>query len=221
MSSLPDMRLIGTRYALLGRRFRQRAGQHRAEPQVARNILITLGGADRENATLSIIESLPDTLLNQTTVRVVVGPANTHRQVLRDFCAASTSRIELVSDTPDMPELMAWADLAIVAAGTSSWEIAFMGVPSILLTIADNQELIAEDLHNRNATIYLGPIGKLDRHKLVTVVEQLRYDRERRRQMSHTARRLVDGQGVVRVTAALTDNFTANQVTLNTAVAAP
>ena len=215
----PALRLIGTRYALLGRGFRRRAGQRRAEPHVARKILITMGGADRENATLNILEALPDALLDQTTVRVILGPANTHRQALQNFCTARNTGIELVSGNQDMPALMDWADLTITTAGTTSWEIAFMGVPSISLITADNQELIARDLHNRNATIYLGPVGQLDRQKLVTAVEQLRHDREHRRQLSRTARHLVDGEGVVRITAAFTDNFGINQATLEAGVA--
>lgn len=36
-----------------------------------------------------------------------------------------------------MPELMAWADLSIAAGGSTNWELAFMGLPSLVITIAD------------------------------------------------------------------------------------
>ena len=45
-----------------------------------------------------------------------------------------------------MPELMAWADVGVSAGGLTSWELAFMGLPGIVIVTAANQTGVAAAL---------------------------------------------------------------------------
>ena len=54
--------------------------------------------------------------------------------------------MRLVVNAPNMAELMAWADVAISAAGSTAWELACMGLPAALIVVAENQTGIAAAL---------------------------------------------------------------------------
>ncbi len=200
----PATRLIGTQYVLLGRDFRQRAVRNRVQPPVARKVLVTLGGADPENVTLRVVDALRGSLWDAARVLIVAGPANARRQALADAFRADAGRIDLAPEDATMPELMDWANLAIAAAGTTCWELAFMEIPSILLATVGNQEGIGEDLQRRAAAVYIGHRDRFDWDLLGPLAAELAADQPRRQSISATARRLVDGEGVARVTSALT-----------------
>lgn len=121
-----------------------------------KHILITMGGADPQNATLKVIEALNGAGLQDVHVKALVGAANPHRELLAASAAACPSRCELLTDVEDMPALMQWADLAITAAGSTCWELMCMGVPMLVMVLAENQERIAEQLQREKCAVNLG-----------------------------------------------------------------
>jgi RimJ/RimL family protein N-acetyltransferase len=98
-----------------------------------------------------------------------------------------------------MPELMAWADMAVTAGGITSWEIAFLGLPNLTLVLANNQGLVAEGLDQSGAAIKLGWYLKIGKEWIAGALKDLAFDSARRRKMAQTGQELVDGQGVQRV----------------------
>jgi len=104
-----------------------------------------------------------------------------------------------------MSELMRWADLAISAAGGTCWELAAMGVPMILVPIADNQIPVADVLERKRAAVNLGPAWKLSAERIAEAMSTLRIDTERRKGLLENARGLVDGKGAHRVVTAMMD----------------
>jgi spore coat polysaccharide biosynthesis predicted glycosyltransferase SpsG len=98
-----------------------------------------------------------------------------------------------------MPELMAWADIAIAAGGSTNWELAFMGLPSIVITIADNQQAIAAELDRQGVIINLGWHQDVTIEQIVLVLRELIGDRHKREDMSQKGCKLVDGNGASRV----------------------
>jgi len=72
-----------------------------------------------------------------------------------------------------MPELMAWADLALAAGGSTNWELAFMGLPRVIITVAENQSAIAQLLGKMGVTISLGWHQKLTVNQLTTAISDL------------------------------------------------
>ncbi len=195
----PARKLLGLRYALLNRAFRDFADRRSdsCEP-VARNLLVTMGGADPGNATLSALQALAaaDADFN---VRVVAGAANRHVDSIQDFCHSRSGHCELLVDTAEMPAIMDWAELAIAAAGTTSWELLYMGVPTVFVAIAANQEPIGAGIERHGAGIYLGRSKTLDWSLLAETSLTLASDDDRRRSSIDAGRHLVDGDGVVRV----------------------
>ncbi len=140
--------LLGPGHALLRREFWSWQGWHHPIVPVARRILVTLGGADSANVTLTVSPRLE--------VIIVVGAINTHWQSLIDSVHDMPHTVQFLRNIISMPELMAEADLAIASAGSTCWELMFMGVPTLLIEIADNQRMIAASLAERAAAIRLG-----------------------------------------------------------------
>src|SRR5262249_17829448 len=110
---------------------------------------------------------------------------------------------ELLYAVDDMPALMAWADVAIAAGGSSGWELAFMGLPAVLVTVAENQRLIAESLQRAGTAVHLGWHTEVTPARIAEAVRELLSDRAQRQCMSQAGRLLVDGKGAARVVAAL------------------
>jgi spore coat polysaccharide biosynthesis predicted glycosyltransferase SpsG len=98
-----------------------------------------------------------------------------------------------------MPELMAWADLTISAGGSTSWELAFMGLPAILIILAENQLLLSEKLAQRQIVLNLGWHTQVTSTILTTAMESLRQNFSQRHAMTRLGQELVDGWGSTRV----------------------
>jgi RimJ/RimL family protein N-acetyltransferase len=96
---------------------------------------------------------------------------------------------------------MAWADLAIAAAGTTAWELAFMGLPAVVLTLADNQIEVAASLNEAGICDSLTAQGEIATQTITDNVTSLMLDQPRRERMSRLGRHLVDGLGCERVLA--------------------
>jgi len=191
--------LLGTRYALLRREFRNRQGPPRAIPRVARRLLITMGGADPDNVTLRVLRAVSQLGIDGLETVVVLGRSNPHLKQVRAFAAECTMTIRLQVDVDDMAELMAWSDAAITAGGSTVWELAFLGVPSITLALADNQTHSANLLARRgiSPTLGWGPIAEST--DVAKEIHRFLLDRNVRERCSRRAVRLVDGLGASRV----------------------
>lgn len=195
--------LLGSRHVLLRREFTRLAGWRRETPPVARNVLVTLGGADPDNATLKVLQGLRLVNVEGLEAIVLVGSANPHRQSLEAEARTCPFRVEVQADVSNMPERMQWADVGIAAGGTTSWERAFLGLPSFVLILAENQERVAHGLAAEGIAANLGWAKDRSPEQIAEAAEKLMYDVARREQMSRHGPELVDGQGAARVVAAM------------------
>jgi UDP-2,4-diacetamido-2,4,6-trideoxy-beta-L-altropyranose hydrolase len=180
--------LLGPRYALLREEFLRWHDWERKIPAVARKVLVTLGGSDPDNVTSCVV----DALRHRTDVemRIVVGGSAPHFDPLSSSVRPPSA---VIRDATNMSELMAWADMAVTAAGTTSWELAFMGLPSLMLVLAENQRGVAAALENANFARTTNP------EQVAEDLNDLLSDEELRTKFSKEGRRLVDGQGTRRV----------------------
>lgn len=191
--------LLGTRYALLRREFWQWRGWKREMSADARKILVTLGGSDPDNVTLKVIQALQAVEIDGLEAVVVVGGSNPHYEQLQSAAEKSRFPIRLERNATNMPELMAWADVAITAGGSTTWELAFMGLPSIILVVADNQKAIAEKLDALGVAVNLGWHEDVAVAHIVRAIIQILLSSETRTEMSIREQELIDGEGTARV----------------------
>ncbi|MGB6385046.1 MAG: UDP-2,4-diacetamido-2,4,6-trideoxy-beta-L-altropyranose hydrolase, partial [Terriglobales bacterium] len=197
--------LLGSRYTLLRNEFA--AYQHwvRKVPEHGTRLLLTMGGSDPKDLTPSLLSALSNLSIDNLQIRVIVGGSAGNRSAVAEIAEKFPDRVQLMSNVVNMAELMAWADLAIAGAGTTCWEMCLLGLPAILVIVAENQRFIAEHLARIGAAVMAGQAESLDGVFLAQITAELLEDGARRLKMSQLARQLVDGLGSERVRAALLD----------------
>lgn len=200
----PDTKLLlGPRFALLRREFTDAAGWERQTPEVARKVLVTLGGADPDNVTLTVIEALGKVRVEGLEAVVVVGGSNPHRASLEDAAGRTPGRIDLRVNVADMPALMRWADVAVAAGGTTSWERAACRLSGLVVVLADNQRQVAAACDQAGLSWNLGWHADVTPFEMTERLEQLMWDQTARERMADRAGSLVDGRGARRVVRAM------------------
>lgn len=199
----PDGRalLLGPKFALVREEFLALPAGERTCGASVRKVLVTLGGGDPDNATGRVLEALAD--LDGVEFTVVVGGSNPHRAAIEAAAARMRSPARMVVDAANMPELMAEADFAVAAAGSTTWELAYMGIPAVLVVIADNQRGIAAALAEAGAAVNLGDFRSFVPADLAAAVAALRDNPALAAEQARRGRALVDGYGASRVAAAL------------------
>ncbi len=197
--------LLGTKFALLRPEFSEPV--QRVHPEFASRILVNFGGADPTRETLKALQALADfSKGKKLQVEVVAGIANPAWDEISVLCARYGWQAEHHTDA--MAKKMRVADIAIGAAGTTTWERCALGLPTIGIALATNQYAIAEYCAQVGVLQYLGISEKVT----VTDIEQalvvLCVDKQARELMSNKACALVDGKGTERVVAAIEEvNF--------------
>lgn len=190
----------GPEFALLRPEFsnlRPYSLTRRASPEIGQ-ILISMGGVDQQNATTVVLETLRASRLDQRCrVVVVLGPTAPWLDQVCAMAATMPFSTQVLAGVRDMANQMANCDLAIGAAGSTSWERCCLGVPTLMVVLADNQRPSAAALSRHGAAILLGDVpeiaGRLPQALAsVTSVGTLH-------RMSQAAANVCDGLGAHRV----------------------
>jgi len=191
--------LLGPRYALLRKEFWSWRESRRTPQRQASRVLVTLGGADPDNCTEMVTGALDR--LNREDLRctVVIGRSNPNESSIAAAAERTDVSVDLRSDVSDMASLMAAHDIAVSAGGSTCWELAFMGVPNIIIELAENQKGIAEGLENLGTAINLGWHETVNMEAVSDAIRTLLQKDERRLEMARKGQTLVDGKGVRRV----------------------
>jgi UDP-2,4-diacetamido-2,4,6-trideoxy-beta-L-altropyranose hydrolase len=200
----------GPRYAVLRPEFAPWRSWERTIPKKARHILVTMGGSDPGNVTEQVIRALALLDVPGVEATVVTGAGNPHVESLRQVLADVGPWVTLVHDAADMAGMMAEADMAISSGGTTGLELAFMGLPSVMIALVENQASTVRHLARHRAAWGFGYAAHLDERMLAVRVASLLRDPSARREASRRGRALVDGFGAERVVAALKGETGAN-----------
>jgi len=191
--------LLGTKYVLLRREFLAWRGWKREIPEVARRVLVTLGGSDLGNYTLKVIQALQKVDILGLEATVVIGASNPHADVLKKAVEQSRIPIRLIQNAKNMPELMAWADVAISSAGTTVWELVFMGVPTMVGLTAPIEKFLVNGLGKYGLFVNIGRFNRLYADQLMDILNELMRNERKRRDMIVLSQHLVDGVGYTRI----------------------
>lgn len=192
--------LIGPQFALLRPEFAARRagallGRH---DRPLRNILITMGGVDAQDVTSGILRALQNVALPaELTVTVVMGGTAPALGRVKALAKRMPWPTEVVVDVTDMAARMEVADLAIGAAGSTTWERCVMGLPSIILQIAENQSGIARAMIAAGAALDPGHVASLDFD--MSFSRCLRQAQRSLQALSERSALICDGDGTGRV----------------------
>ena len=186
--------LTGSCYALLRSEFaewREYSLQRRQELQL-KQLLITLGGVDKDNVTGKVLAALNDSdLPSDCHITIVMGKHAPWLDAVTTQAKQLPWSTEVKVDVSNMAELMANSDLCIGAAGSTTWERCCLGLPTIQFTIAINQEKIAEQLQSINVIVWLRKIAQLKDHII--------FAHKHQKKLALGCATVCDGQGISRV----------------------
>ena len=191
---------FGPQYALLRPEFAEMRAANlarRQSPSLNR-LLISMGGVDKDNATGRVLAAMAGNAWAEASeVTVVMGPRAPSLKEVRAQAAAMPGRVEVLVGTTRMAELMHKADLAIGGAGTTSWERCCLGLPSIVLVLADNQKKVAASLARAGAVFVAKTMSDVAaylarHHSTPAALGDIA-------EMSRNAARITDGRGATKV----------------------
>jgi len=191
---------LGPRYALLRDEFELWRQKKILRTKNIEKILVFFGGVDELNYTGQAIRVLTK-LKKSLAIDVVIGERHPMKEHVKKYCR--DHKYSCFIETDAMAQLMANADLAIGAGGSTSWERCCLGLPSLIFSLADNQTKIATSLHLINAGIYMGIANKSSILSIEKKVIELLNAPNMCLEISKNASSLVDGLGSSRVCEAI------------------
>lgn len=192
--------LLGVRYTLLRQEYLRAGSEPKPIAPIAKTALLSFGGADPAKLGERAIDAMDK--LESLEAVLLIGAANPRRASL-EARAATSRATRVLADVTDMPRWLRWADVAVVAAGSTVWELAFMGVPALVTPVADNQLGVAEGAARAGFAASMGHEQTLDAERIARAVDDLCRSQDARRTMSAAGRATIDGAGADRVVAAL------------------
>jgi spore coat polysaccharide biosynthesis predicted glycosyltransferase SpsG len=184
--------LVGPQYFPMSGEFAH--VQPRGSTRDAVRVVITFGGSDSEDHSSRVVAELASLAME---LHVILGPAYCGQLNEASFGAT------IIRDPADMAAVLADTDVAVSAAGGTALELAFLGIPTVLVSTAVDQHGIAKGLSTCGAASWLGEATTCSADRLRGEVHKLVNDGPRRQHMSAMGRRAVDGQGARRIVRAI------------------
>ncbi len=205
---IPDhaVRLLGPEFALLRNEFsNQRPAQSQGLAAIEK-LFIFFGGIDPYRLTLKTLKALQLAGLRHLALDVVITPAcddiNEIKQSLQEF---SNARLHVQAH--NMAQLMSAADLAIGAGGASTWERLAIGLPSLVISVADNQIAYTRELDRDGFIRWLGVAQQMDSQHLANALVEAVNHPQWLQKMALKGLRLVAVDGASRVSQAMTQTL--------------
>jgi UDP-2,4-diacetamido-2,4,6-trideoxy-beta-L-altropyranose hydrolase len=196
----PDTKLLlGTDYVLLRDEFLLFKHWKREIPKIAKKVLVIMGGGDIYEITSKVLKAFNDVDIASLEIKVLVGTSNEHTDEINHANDSNRHSIDFVQNVTSIPKLMAWADFAISSAGSTCWELAYFGLPMILIITSLNQKKNLDFLEK--VGVATSPNNEINPSidKIVNKIQKLIMNNELRNEMSNNGKLLVDGNGSKRV----------------------
>jgi len=193
--------LVGTEYALLRPQFaewRQRSLLRRKNANSPARILVSLGMTDPDNITIEVLGCIAVNGL-QVTVDVLLGPSAPYINQVRERARDMATMVHVHVGMDDVAPLLAETDLAIGAGGSASWERCCLGVPSLVIAFAENQQRVAKELAATGAIVLADANEEMRVRSITQLLKTLASDPDRTYELSQRAAGICDGRGVNRL----------------------
>ena len=187
-------RILGPYYALLGPEYTKLRLNILRKKDFIKRIFIYFGTDYQNKLTKLTLKALKNFELDNIYIDVVVHDQNTNTQEIEKW-SKNNLFINIYKDVSSLGPLMLEADLAIGACGTTTWERCCLGLPTLVITIAENQRLIAQELNKYNIIYLLGHHNEI---KVDTITRGLSsiFNQNKLKEWSLRCTNLVDGKGI-------------------------
>ncbi|EKD75396.1 MAG: pseudaminic acid biosynthesis-associated protein PseG [uncultured bacterium] len=187
--------LLGPRYLLIKRTLSEVRQKRKNRENKFKRFLVFMGGVDIKNATEKIIRALLNlNFIRECVVDIIVGPSNPYQNKIKKLCDKHHF-LNYHFSLPEYEKLLMQADLAIIAGGAFAWECCYIGLPSLVVSVAENQEEISRDVANVGARIYLGDIDFLEDETLHERIMELKNEDALLKKLIENELRLTSSSG--------------------------
>ena len=190
--------LMGPHYALLRLEYAEYRKTLRIRDGKVKRVLVFFGGSDPQNMTGMALEALSHTELRHLYVDVVIGANNPHRDALEKQSRKRT-RTTVYGSRPHLADLMAQVDLAIGAGGATTWERMCLGLPTVVVSLAENQLPASGALAEAKLIHYAGHFSSIKIDHLTQLLQTLIQSTERLTGLAMQNQLQVDGLGALRL----------------------
>ncbi len=182
--------LLGPKYLLLREEFFEAQFQRPSRDGYVQNVLVFFGGSDPTNETQKTVCAIKQLDRPDIHFDVVVGNGYLYKKETQELCE-TLSNVEFYCQVNYMAKLMLKSDLAIGAGGSATWERCFLGLPALIIVLADNQRQGIEELSPYGAFINLGWHDDIDSQKLCEHLKSAISRPDLLKEMSLKAKKLV------------------------------
>jgi len=186
--------LLGPKYALLQSEYIEFSKNVALRKYPLKRLMISFGGTDNHNITELTLLALERVVIPFKRVDVVLSKRSPNFFRIKEYLEPKKD-MQLHSDLPTLAPLMAQSDLIIGAGGATTWERCCLGLPSLVVTVAKNQELLNDDLYKLGLIELLGEAGKVTLTDISSAIEAVLSRRDIQR-WSKRCRSICLGTGV-------------------------
>lgn len=190
--------MLGPSYALLRPEYAELAKSLPQRDGCISRVLVFVGGSDPYHLTEKYIRALSKTEYQHLFVDVVIGKNHPSPSLVKNLAEARI-RTRVYSDLPSLAALMVRADLMLGAGGSTNWERICLGLNSVIVSVADNQDEINKELSDRSYVNFIGKADNLDFGAILNMLRVLFENPEIIVKCSKKMRAAVDGLGCSRV----------------------
>jgi len=192
--------LIGSKYAMLEKRY-----SYLKKSIISKNVekvLLSCGGADPNQDTLKVLMAL-NSFNKKLKVKVIIGPFFSKKLIsnIKILSKSFAHSISLIENETNLKKYFTWCDLAITSSGLTKYELAACGVPSISIALDYQSEEFNKVMQRKN--ILVNANYDISLVKLKYLINNLMINYKKRLNISRTAQKLVDGNGLQRVVNAI------------------
>ncbi|OFS19725.1 MULTISPECIES: UDP-2,4-diacetamido-2,4,6-trideoxy-beta-L-altropyranose hydrolase [Clostridium] len=184
--------LLGLDYLMLRDEFRN-ISKPINKPKI-KDIMITIGGSDNNSITNKLCEYIKDL---DFKFHIIIGPSFKDDSIKKLVTLSKEKKSIKLYFNANMFLVMKKCDIAISACGSTLYELMACGIPTLGIIVADNQQLIAVNLHNNKVIYNLGWYKNLNKEKIYDKINDLNINK--RNLMSNYGRTFIDGKGVYRI----------------------
>ncbi len=188
-------RLLGPAYALLRSEFSK---VKRQEKSSIRHILVFMGGIDLAGDTVRVLKALRRIEKPFEKITVVIGASTPHRIEIENLCKQDPLVTCLVG-VSNMAELMATNDMMISGGGSTTWERCCLGLPALVISVAENQRETSKFMAENGFQNYLGHTTDITEETITNALDRALQDPKKILEIGRRGMELVDGHGISRI----------------------
>ncbi|MFC0562373.1 UDP-2,4-diacetamido-2,4,6-trideoxy-beta-L-altropyranose hydrolase [Halalkalibacter alkalisediminis] len=166
------VKLLGPKYALLRPEFKQIRKNLNTKGGEVRRIFIFFGGTDPTNETIKALEAIKLLNRDDIIVDVVVGSSNPNNEQIK-LSAQGIPNVLYHCQIDNIAEIMAKADLAVGAGGSTTWERCFLGIPTITIITAQNQVEVITAADTKGIVCNLGNAAEIQSKDIAKKLEEI------------------------------------------------